>query len=97
MIFMESEDIRFSSVEDCLSIVDDLNKKNASLYFFSYDENIKEEKVNNIQSILSGLTEGYFYHIKSYQQLKQICINISKVKSQSNFFGFDYDLFEEAI
>ena len=97
MIFMESEDIRFSSVEDCLSIVDDLNKKNASLYFFSYDENIKEEKVNNIQSFLNGLTEGYFYHIKSYQQLKQIFINISTVKSQSNFFGFDYDIFEEAI
>ena len=45
MIFMDPEDIRFSSMDDCFSIVEDLNKKNASVYFFAYDENIKEEKV----------------------------------------------------
>ena len=52
---MDTEDIRFSSVDDCLNIVEDLNKKNVSVYFFTYDENIKEEKVNNIQSFLNGL------------------------------------------
>jgi hypothetical protein len=97
MIFMESDDIRFSSVEDCMNIVDDLNKKNTSVYFLAYDEDIKEEKVNNIQSFLNGLIEGHFFHIKNYQQLKQIFINISTVQNQSNFFGFDYDLFENEI
>ena len=94
---MESEDIRFSSVEDCLNIVEDLNKKNSSVYFVTYNENVKEEKVNNIQSFLNGLIEGYFFHIKNYQQLKQIFINISTVKNQSNILGFDYDLFETTI
>ena len=97
MIFMESDDIRFSSIDDCLNIVDDLNKKNVSVYFFAYDEDIKEEKVNNIQSFLNGLIEGHFFHIKNYQQVKQIFINISTVNNQSNFFGFDYELFENEI
>ena len=97
IIFMDSEDIRFSSIEDCLNIVDDLNKKNASLYFFTYDNKIMEEKVNNVQSFLNGLIEGNFYQIKNYQQIKQIFINISTVKSQSNFFSFDYDVFEKSI
>ena len=94
---MDSEDIRFSSIEDCLNIVEDLNKKNASVYFFTYDENIKEKKVNNIQSFLNGLIEGNFYRIKNYQQIKQIFINISTIKNQSSFFSFDYDNFETAL
>ena len=97
LIFMDSEDIRFSSIEDCLNIVEDLNKKNASVYFFTYYENIKEKKVNNIQSFLNGLIEGNFYRIKNYQQIKQIFINISTIKNQSSFFSFDYDNFETAL
>ena len=55
IMFIDSDDIRFSTVVDFLNIVDDLNKKNASLYFLSFEENIEEEKVNNIQSFLNGL------------------------------------------
>ena len=97
IIFMDSEDIRFSSIDDCLNIVEDLNKKNASLYFCTYDNKIMEEKVNNVQSFLNGLIEGNFYQIKNYQQIKQIFMNISTVESQSNFFSFDYDVFEMSI
>ena len=97
MMFIDSDDIRFSKVLDCLNIVDDLNKKNASLYFLSLEENIEEEKVNNIQSFLNGLIEGYFFNIKNYQQLEQIFINISSIKYQSNFFGFDYNIFDNII
>ena len=82
---------------DCLNIVDDLNKKNVSLYFLSFEENIEEKKVNNIQSFLNGLIEGYFFNIKNYQQLKQIFINLSSIKYQSNFFGFDYNIFDNDI
>ena len=97
MIFMNSEDIRFSSAIDCLNIVEDLNKKNASVYFFSFETEIKEEKINNIQSFLNGLIEGYFFQIKNYQQLKQIFINISTVKNQTNFFGFDHQIFDHIL
>ena len=97
MMFIDSDDIRFSTVLDCLNIVDDLNKKNVSLYFLSFEENIEEKKVNNIQSFLNGLIEGYFFNIKNYQQLKQIFINLSSIKYQSNFFGFDYNIFDNDI
>ena len=97
IIFIDSEDIRFSSVSDCLNIVDDLNKKNSSLYFFSFEEEINNEKINNIQSFLNGLAEGYFFQIKNYQQLKQIFINISSIKYQTNFFGFAYDIFDHTL
>ena len=97
MIFMDSEDIRFSTANDCLNIVEDLNKKNASVYFFSFEPEIKEEKVNNIQSFLNGLIEGYFFHIKNYQQLKQIFINIATVKNQTNFLGYDYQIFDHTL
>ena len=97
MLFIDSEDIRFTTVVDCLNIVDDLNKKNASVYFLSFEPEIKEEKVNNIQSFLNGLIEGYFFHIKNYQQLKQIFINISTIKYQTNFFGYDFQIFDHTL
>ena len=91
IMIINSEDIRFSSIRECLKIVEELNKKNATLYLLSYDDGIKKEKINNIHSFLNGLFEGHFFQIKSYQQLKQIFINISTIKYQSNFFGYDYE------
>ena len=91
IMFINSDDIRFSSIKECLKIVDELNKKNASLFLLTYDVEIKKQKINNIHSFLNGLFEGYFFQIKSYQQLKQIFVNLSTMKSQSNFFGYDYE------
>jgi len=91
LMIINTDDIRFSSISECLKIVDELNKRNASLFILTYDVEISNQKVNNIHSFLNGLFEGYFFQIKSYQQLKQIFINISTVKSQSNFFGYDYE------
>ena len=91
IMIINSDDIRFSSINECLKIVDELNKKNVSVFLLSYDVEIFKQKVNNIHSFLNGLFEGYFIQIKSYQQLKQIFANISTVKNQSNFFGYDYD------
>ena len=34
MLFMNSEDIRFSCIVDCINIVEELNKSNTSVYFF---------------------------------------------------------------
>jgi len=91
IMIINSDDIRFSSISECLKIVDELNKKNVSVFILTYDEEISIQKVNNIHSFLNGLFEGYFFQIKSYQQLKQIFINLSTVKNQSNFFGYDYE------
>ena len=97
MIFMNSEDIRFSSIDDCINIVDELNKSNTSVFFFCFEEMVNEEKVNNIQSFLNGLSEGYFFKIKNYHQIKEIFVNLSSNRKQSNFFKFDYESFDNYI
>jgi len=76
IMIINSDDIRFSSIKECLKIVDELNKKNVSLFILTYDDEIKKQKINNIHSFLNGLFEGYFFQIKSYQQLKQIFIKL---------------------
>ena len=94
MLFMNSKDIRFSSINDCINIVDELNKNNTSVYFFSFDKIINSQKINNIQSFLDGLIEGYFFQIKNFQQIKEFFVNLSNNRHQSNFFKFDYENFE---
>ena len=97
IMFINSDDIRFTSINECLNIVEELNKKNTSVFLLSYDDEIKKDKINNIQSFLDGLFEGYFFRIKSYQQLKQIFINLSVLKHQSNFFGYDFNALDNEI
>ena len=97
MLFIASEDIRFSSIVDCMNIVEELNKNNVSVYFFCFDEIIDENKINNIQSFLNGLIDGYFFQIKNYQQIKEVFINLSNMNSQSNFFKFDYYCFDNYL
>jgi hypothetical protein len=97
LMFINSDDIRFTSMKECIYIVEELNKKNTSVFLLSYDEEIKKEKINNIHSFLNGLFEGYFFQIKNYQQIKQIFINISTIKYQSNFFGYDFDSLDHTL
>ena len=97
IIFINAEDIRFTSVNECLKIVNELNKKNVSLFILSYDNEVNDEKIQNIQSLLGGLVEGYFFQIKNYQQIKQIFINISTIKYQSNFFGYDFHTIDQEL
>ena len=97
IMFINSDDIRFQSIGDCIKIVEDLNKKNTSIFLLSYDDEIETEKINNINSFLNGFFEGYFFQIKNYQQLKQIFINISNMKYQSNFFSYDFNIFDQTL
>ena len=97
IMFINSDDIRFLSIGDCIKIVEDLKKKNTSIFLLSYDDEIEPDKINNIHSFLNGFFEGYFFQIKNYQQLKQIFINISNIKYQSNFFGYDFDIFDQTL
>ena len=76
IMFINSDDIRFTSMNECI---------------------IKKEKINNIHSFLNGLFAGYFFQIKNYQQIKQIFINISTIKYQSNFFGYDFDSLDHTL
>jgi len=97
MLFMNSEDIRFSCIADCINIVEELNKSNTSVYFFSFDKIVDKKKINNIQSFLNGLIDGYFFEIKNYKQIEEIFVNISNNKKQSNFFKFDYEGFDHYL
>ena len=94
MLFMDSEDIRFSSIADCMNIVEELNKNNTSIYFFCYNETINAKKINNVQSFLKGLIEGYLFDIKNYQQIIEVFVNLSNIKHQTNFFKYKYNCFD---
>ena len=97
IMFINSDDIRFTSINECLNIVNELNKKNTSVFILSYDKVINKDKINNIHSFLNGLFEGYFFQIKNFQQIKQIFINISTKKYQSNFFGYDFNSIDNEL
>ena len=97
LMFINSDDIRFQTIGDCIKIVEDLKKKNTSVFLLSYDDEIEPDKINNIHSFLNGFFEGYFFQLRNYQQLKQIFINISNIKYQSNFFGYDFDIFDHTL
>ena len=94
MLFINSKDIRFGSVLDCMNIVHELNKNNSSVYFFCFDRMVNEDKVNNIQSFLNGLIEGYFFEIKDYEQIKEIFVYLSNSRYQSNLLKFNYECFD---
>ena len=97
MLFIDEKYIRFSSINDCLSIVEALNGNNVNFFFFCFNEIIINNKVNNIQSFLNGLIEGHLFQIKNYEQLKEIFVNLSTKDHQINFFKYDYDCFEHNL
>lgn len=91
ILFIESEDIRFSSVNECVDIVNELNEGNFTLIIFSCEEIINEKKLENIKMFLSGLTEGYFLHTKNYQMIKQVFMNIASNEKMEDFFNYEYE------
>ena len=97
LMFIDDKDIRFSSVSDCLNIVEALNENNTSVFFFCFNKIIGDNKINNIQSFLNGLIEGYFFQIKNYNQLKEIFTNLSIKEYQTNFFKYDYTLLDHNL
>ena len=97
IMFIDSDDIRFQSINECIKIVEDLKKKNTSVFLLSYNDEIDPDKINNINSFLNGFYEAYFFQIKNYQQLKQIFIYISNINYQSNFFGYNFDILDQTL
>ena len=97
IMFINSDDIRFQSMDECIKIVEDLKKKNTSVFLLSYNDEIDPDKINNINSFLNGFYEAYFFQIQNYQQLKQIFIYISNINYQSNFFGYDFGILDQTL
>ena len=97
LMFIDSDDIRFQSIDECIKIVEELKKKNTSVFLLSYNDDIEPDKINNIDSFLNGFYEAFFFQIQNYQQLKQIFIYISNINYQSNFFGYDFDILDQTL
>ena len=76
IMFINSDDIRFQTIEECIRIVEDLKRTNTSVFLISYNDEIEPDKINNIKSFLNGFYEAYFFQIQNYQQLKQLFIYI---------------------
>ena len=91
LLFIESEDIRFSSIKECVNIVNELNEGNFTLIIFSCEEFINENKIKNIKIFLSGLTEGYFLHVKNFQIIQQVFMNIGSNEKMEDFFSYEYE------
>lgn len=91
LLFIESEDFRFSSKKECLDIVHELNEGNFTLIIFSCEELINDNKIQNIKMFLSGLIEGYFLHVKNYQIIKQVFMSIANHEKMEDFFVYEYE------
>ena len=94
LLFIKSDDLRFTSQEQCINIVNDLNKNNCTVIIFCYDEEIKMDKIFNIYCLLGGLYDGYFFQVKNYQQIKQVLMNFSTINYQENFSNLNFENLE---
>ena len=97
LLFINSDDIRFTSKEECINIVNELNNNNFSLYIFCNDNEIIKNKIENIKMFLGGFFEGHFIHFTNYQIIKQVLMNLSVVKKEENFFTFFYENMDSFI
>ena len=91
LMFIETDDIRFTSIKECVDIVNELNEDNFTVVLFACDENITDTKIKSIKMFLSGLIEGYFIHVKNYQIIKQVFMNIASNDKQEDFFSFGFE------
>jgi hypothetical protein len=91
LLFISADDIRFTSKEECINIIHELNENNFSLFIFVDDREISDTKIKNIKMFISGLFEGYFIYFKNYAIIKQVLTNIATLNKQDGFFNFNYE------
>ena len=91
LLFISADDIRFTSKEECINIINELNDNNFSLFIFVDDREISDMKIKNIKMFISGLFEGYFIYFKNYAIIKQVLTNIATLNKQDGFFNFNYE------
>ena len=90
-------DIRFTSIKECVDIVNALNDNNYTVVLLSNDREINNEKILNINSLIYGLYDGYFIQINNYQRIKQILINFATRNKNDIFVNYDYECLENIL
>ena len=97
IMFINAEDIRFTSIKECVDIVNALNDNNYTVVLLSNDREINNEKILNINSLIYGLYDGYFIQINNYQRIKQILINFATRNKNDIFVNYDYECLENIL
>ena len=92
IIFINTSDIRFNNQKECVDIINELNYNNYSIIIFTYDSEIREEKIEGIYSFVFGLNDGHFLKLKNYQQIRQILMNFCLKDSQEKFSNYNYEI-----
>ena len=92
IIFINTSDIRFNNQKECVDTINELNYNNYSIIIFTYDSEIREEKIEGIYSFVFGLNDGHFLKIKNYQQIRQILMNFCLKDSQEKFSNYNYEI-----
>ena len=91
LLFMMSDEIRFNSANECVSIVNDLNKSNCMVIIFCYEEDITKDKMYSIYRYIKGIFDGHLVQVTNYQQIKQILMNFAIYNYQEIFANFKYE------
>lgn len=97
IMFINAEDIRFTSIKECVDIVNSLNDNNYTVILLSNDTEINKEKILSINSFIFGLYDGYFIQVNNYQRIKQIFINIATTNKSDKFVNYDYEFLENIL
>ena len=92
IIFINTSDIRFNNQKECVDTINELNYNNYSIIIFTYDSEIREEKIEGIYSFVFGLNDGHFLKLKNYQQIRQILMNFCLKDSQEKFSNYNYEI-----
>ena len=97
IMFINSEDIRFNSIKECVEIVNSLNENNYTVILLSNDREINKEKILSINSFIYGLYDGHFIQINNYQRIKQILVNFATNNKNDKFVNYDYEFLENIL
>ena len=71
-----------------------LNSNYYTVIIICYNENITAEKIFRVKSFLCGLSDGYFFLLNSYQQIKQILMSFQTQNFQDNFTSYNFENIE---
>ena len=97
IMLINAEDIRFTSIKECVEIVNALNENNYSVFLLSNDKEINKEKILSINSFIYGLYDGHFIQISNYQRIKQIFISLATNNKNDKFVNYDYECLENIL
>ena len=97
IMFINAEDIRFTSIKECVEIVNNLNENNYTVILLSNDKEINKEKILSINSFIYGLYDGHFIQVNNYQRIKQIFISFATNNKNDNFVNYDYECLEKNL